>query len=71
MEVKENQTSLKRSRFHLISDIIENFTSTHDWLDCGNLTLSCLEFVLRDSYGNIVPLHGSSVSFSIVFSKQS
>jgi len=50
--------------------IIENFTSTHDWLDCSNLTLSCLEFVLRDSYGNIVPLHGSSVSFSIVFSKQ-
>ena len=49
--------------------IIDNFTSTHDWLDCSNLTLSCMEFVLRDSYGNIVPLHGSNVSFSIVFSK--
>ena len=51
--------------------IIETFTSTHDWLDCSSLTLSCLEFQLRDSYGNIVPLHGSNVSFSIVFSKQS
>ena len=50
--------------------IIDNFTSTHDWLDCSNLILSCMEFVLRDSYGNIVPLHGSNVSFSIVFSKQ-
>ena len=51
--------------------IIDNYTSTHDWLDCSNLTLSCMEFILRDSYGNIVPLHGSNVSFSIVFSKQS
>jgi len=50
--------------------IIDNYTSTHDWLDCSNLTLSCMEFILRDSYGNIVPLHGSNVSFSIVFSKQ-
>ena len=51
--------------------VIDNYTSTHDWLDCSNLTLSCMEFILRDSYGNIVPLHGSNVSFSIVFSKQS
>ena len=50
--------------------IIDNYTSTHDWLDCSNLILSCMEFVLRDSYGNIVPLHGSNVSISIVFSKQ-
>ena len=49
--------------------IIENFTSTHDWLDCSNLSVSCMEFQLRDSYNNIVPLHGSNVAFSIVFSK--
>ena len=50
--------------------IIESFTSTHDWLDCGGLTLNCLEFQLRDVKGNLVPLHDSNVSFSIVFSKQ-
>jgi hypothetical protein len=49
--------------------IIDNYTSTHDWMDCSNLTISCLEFQLRDSYGNLVPLHGSNVSFSIVFSQ--
>ena len=49
--------------------IVETFTSTHDWLDCGGLTLNCLEFQLRDVKGNLVPLHDSNVSFSIVFSK--
>jgi hypothetical protein len=48
--------------------IIESFTSTHDWLDCGGLTLNCIEFQLRDVKGNFVPLHDSNVSFSIVFS---
>ena len=50
--------------------VIETFTSTHDWLDCGGLTLNCFEFQLRDVKGNLVPLHDSNVSFSIVFSKQ-
>jgi hypothetical protein len=49
--------------------IIDNYTSTHDWMDCSSLTISCLEFQLRDSHGNLVPLHGSNVSFSIVFSQ--
>ena len=49
--------------------IIESFTSTHDWLDCGGLTLNCIKFQLRDVKGNFVPLHDSNVSFSIVFSK--
>jgi hypothetical protein len=49
--------------------IIENFTSTHDYLSCASLSIGCLEFQLRDSIGNIVPLHGANVSFSIVFSK--
>ena len=50
--------------------IVDTFTSTHDWLDCSGLTLNNLEFVLRDVKGNVIPLHGSHVSFSIVFSKQ-
>ena len=49
--------------------IIDSFTSTHDWLDASGLTLNNLEFVLKDVKGNVIPLHGSHVSFSIVFSK--
>jgi 6-phosphofructokinase len=49
--------------------IIDSFTSTHDWLDASSLTLNSLEFVLKDVKGNVIPLHGSHVSFSIVFSK--
>ena len=49
--------------------IIENFTSNHDWLSCSSLSIGCLEFQLRDSNGRLVPLHGSNVSFSIVFAK--
>jgi hypothetical protein len=49
--------------------IIDSFTSNHDWLDCSGLTLNNLEFVLKDVKGNEIPLHGSHVSFSIVFSK--
>ena len=50
---------------------IESFTSNHDWLGCSNFSITCLEFQLRDCYGNLVPLHGSNVSFAIVFSKVS
>ena len=49
--------------------IIDSFTSTHDWLDCSGLTINNIEFVLKDVKGNVIPLHGSHVSFSIVFSK--
>jgi hypothetical protein len=47
--------------------IISNSASDHDWLSCANLSLGMLEFQLRDSNGKLVPLHGSNVSFSIVF----
>jgi hypothetical protein len=71
MEVKERVNIIKKipitSDFGLL--IVENFTSNHDWLSCSSLSISCLEFQLRDSAGNLVPLHGSSVSFAIVFSK--
>ena len=49
--------------------IVDSFTSTHDWLDCSGLTINNIEFILRDVKGNTIPLHGSHVSFSIVFSK--
>ena len=49
--------------------MVDSFTSNHDWLDCSNTVLSNLEFQLKDVKGNLIPLHGSHVSFSIVFSK--
>lgn len=48
--------------------IIDSFTSPHDFLDCSKLTLGTIEFSLKDVKGNLVPLHGGHVSFSIVFS---
>jgi len=51
--------------------IVDSFTSDHDWLDCSGITLNNVEFVLKDVKGNDVPLHGSHVSFSIVFSRLS
>ena len=53
------------------SMIIDSFTSNHDFLDCSDQCLSTLEFNIRDVQGNIIPLHGSNVSFSIVFATHS
>lgn len=47
--------------------IINQYTSQHDFLDCSDQTLCTLEFNFKDIKGNIIPLHGSNVSFSIVF----
>ena len=49
--------------------IFNNVTSSNDYLDCSKQTLKTLEFELRDARGNIVPLNGSHVSFSLVFDK--
>ena len=50
--------------------IISNAISDSDWLSCASLSIGMLEFQLRDVYGRLVPLHGSNVSFSIVFAKE-
>jgi len=47
--------------------IIDRSVSVHDYLECGKCTLKTLEFHLRDSKGRYVPMHGSNISFSIVF----
>lgn len=47
--------------------IVDSFTSNHDFLDCSDQCLSTIEFNLKDVKGNLIPLHGSNVSFSIVF----
>ncbi len=40
----------------------------NDFLDCSKQTWRQLEFSLRDVRGNVINLHGSHISFSIIFS---
>ena len=47
--------------------IFDQVTSSNDYLDCSRQTLRTLEFQLKDVNGNLVPLHGSHLSFSLVF----
>jgi len=51
--------------------IFSNVSSSNDYLDCSRQTLKTLQFELKDANGNTIPLHGSHVSFSIVFDKYS
>ena len=48
--------------------IIDSYTSNHDYLELGGSSLCNVDFQLKDIHGNLIPLHGSHVSFSIVFS---
>jgi len=47
--------------------IFDQVMSGNDYLDCSKQTLRMLEFQLKDVHGNLVPLHGSHLSFSLVF----
>ena len=49
------------------SMIVDTGVSNHDFLDCSNHCLSTIEFNIKDVKGNLIPLHGSNVSFSIAF----
>jgi hypothetical protein len=48
-------------------NIIDQFTSDHDYLECSKLCLSNIDFQLRDCKGNVIPLHDSPVSFTLCF----
>lgn len=48
--------------------IVSELESDHDYLDCSRMTLNTIDFRLTDVKGNLVPLHDSPVSFTIVFS---
>ena len=41
----------------------------NDWLDCSGQTLKRLDFRIMTSRGDIIPLHGVNMSFSLVFAK--
>ena len=49
--------------------IIDNITSSSDWLDCSKMTLRTLHFQIKNVKGQTIPLHNTNVSFSIVFDK--
>ena len=48
--------------------IVSELESDHDYLDCSRMTLNTIDFLLTDVKGNVIPLHSSPVSFTIVFS---
>ena len=47
--------------------IVDQVVSDHDYLGCSRMTLNTIDFQIRDVRGNLVPLHDSPVSFTIVF----
>ena len=47
--------------------IIDQLMTTNDFLSCEKQTLRTIEFSLTDVNGNEIPLHGSEVSFSLIF----
>jgi hypothetical protein len=47
--------------------IIDSVHSTADNIDVSNLTLSNIQFSLRDVDGNYIPFHGSNCAWTCVF----
>ena len=47
--------------------IFDRVTSSSDYIDVSRQTLRVLKFQLKDSFGNIINLHGGNISFSLVF----
>ena len=47
--------------------IFDQVMAGNDFLDCSRQTLKTIEFHFKDVNGNLIPFHGSNVSFSIIF----
>ena len=47
--------------------ITDSLLNTDDFTDCSRQQLKTLDFRLTDVYGNPMNLHGSNISFSVVF----
>ena len=50
--------------------IIDQMVSDHDFLSVERMTLSTIDFQVKDVKGNLIPFHGSPISFTIKFSLQ-
>lgn len=49
--------------------IFDNIVVYNDFLDCSKQCLKKIDFQLKSSRGDIVPLHGCNLSFTLVFAK--
>ena len=47
--------------------IIDSVVAPHDYLDVSRQLLKTIEFKLRSARGDIIPLHGANISFSLIF----
>ena len=47
--------------------ILDSVVAPHDKIDVSKQSIKALSFQLKNVYGNIINLHGGSVSFSLVF----
>jgi hypothetical protein len=47
--------------------IVYNWEPYYDSVDCSNILIKTLDFRITDAYGNVIPLHGSHVSFTRLF----
>lgn len=47
--------------------IVDKLAGEIDWLDCSKQSLDTLDFQIRDVRGNIIPLHGAHLSFTLRF----
>jgi hypothetical protein len=47
--------------------ILDKVQSIYDQLECSRVTLTTLEFHLKDAKGRYIPLHGATISFTIIF----
>ena len=49
--------------------ILDKVQSIYDQLECSRVTLTTIEFHLKDAKGRYIPLHGATISFTIIFMK--
>ena len=48
---------------------VDSLMTLNDYLSCNNRTVSQLEFRFTNTAGNIIPIYGMSISFTIIFEK--
>ena len=49
--------------------VIDQMVSDHDYLSVERMTLSTIDFQVKDVKGNLIPFKGSPISFTIKFSQ--
>ena len=47
--------------------LVDRLMTLNDYLACSNRTFSQLEFKFTNTAGNIIPINGMNISFTIIF----